>query len=331
MQILYRLVCLTVLIFCSMFVRADSGYGMDQAMRLFALKDYDSAYKLSLTQAQQNNKEAQRMLGHLYKNGLGVSQNFEQSMRWYLKAAKQGSGDAQFNLGRMYLYGLGTDKNFSLAAGWFERAIESGEVRAYGTLASLYEYGRGVEKDLVKAQELYLKDGSAWALARYQSIQSVPCQLQNHTQLFNVILKCANRQELRNALSHFSILKRYENDQSRGDIYVSNDLMSEAKELRVAYSAKDEFASAKFVFNGRLDTAMITRVKAQVEKQYGIPNQSYGQPDQGKVLYKWVFDDGIELNVYRDWPDATTYLSYTYPERRNALLKQRSAMVNPMR
>ena len=46
----------------------------------------------------------------MYENGLGVSQDYYEALKWYRKAAEQGYWVAQFNLGIMYENGLGLRK-----------------------------------------------------------------------------------------------------------------------------------------------------------------------------------------------------------------------------
>jgi TPR repeat protein len=46
------------------------------------------------------------LLGTLYKDGLGVTQEFNNAMYWYRKAAEQGDVTAQGNLKFMHAKGL---------------------------------------------------------------------------------------------------------------------------------------------------------------------------------------------------------------------------------
>jgi TPR repeat protein len=69
-----------------------------------------------------------------YDQGLGVSQNDAQAVKWYRKAAKQGNADAQYNLGWMYANGLGVEQNDAAAAKWFGKAAEQGDKDAQNAL-----------------------------------------------------------------------------------------------------------------------------------------------------------------------------------------------------
>ncbi len=43
----------------------------------------------------------------MYDEGLGVTQDYAEAMKWYRKAAEQGHAGAQHNLGFMYTEGQG--------------------------------------------------------------------------------------------------------------------------------------------------------------------------------------------------------------------------------
>ena len=50
---------------------------------------------------------AQFLLGAMYDEGHGVSQDYKTAVKWYTLAAEQGVARAQFNLGLNYATGLG--------------------------------------------------------------------------------------------------------------------------------------------------------------------------------------------------------------------------------
>ncbi|MFP6733948.1 MAG: hypothetical protein VB959_08920 [Rhodospirillales bacterium] len=51
--------------------------------------------------AERGEGAAQNMLGDSYRSGNGVTQDLQETARWYRKAAMQGHGAAQCNLGHM--------------------------------------------------------------------------------------------------------------------------------------------------------------------------------------------------------------------------------------
>ena len=61
--------------------------------------------------AAAGNGYAQNLLGVMYSEGQGVTQNAAKAIFWYRKAAEQGIKGAQFNLGGMYEEGLGVPEN----------------------------------------------------------------------------------------------------------------------------------------------------------------------------------------------------------------------------
>ena len=57
-------------------------------------------------EATEGNANAQHILGRMYANGKGVTQNYKEAAKWSKKAANQGNADAQYNLGLLYANGL---------------------------------------------------------------------------------------------------------------------------------------------------------------------------------------------------------------------------------
>ena len=76
-------------------------------MDLHVGTDYMAAYREWLPLAGQGDARAQTNLGHLYRMGRGVVQNYTTALEWYRMAANQNNARAQANLANMYLKGLG--------------------------------------------------------------------------------------------------------------------------------------------------------------------------------------------------------------------------------
>jgi uncharacterized protein len=76
--------------------------------------------------ADQDNAIGQANLGSLYRDGLGVPQNYPAAANWSRKAADQGNTIAQFDLGVMYLYGRGVPQDYPSAHMWFNLAAANG-------------------------------------------------------------------------------------------------------------------------------------------------------------------------------------------------------------
>ena len=92
--------------------------------------DYKMALGYFLKAANQNNSEAQYILGYFYTGGIGTKQDLTQSLKWYQKAAKNGHLNAKINLGFMYIAGQGTKVDYTKAAYWIKQAKDKGSKKA---------------------------------------------------------------------------------------------------------------------------------------------------------------------------------------------------------
>lgn len=100
---------------------------------------------------------AQLSLGHIYRHGLGVTQDNEEAMKWFRKAAEQGYSPGLFNLGEMYYKGHGVPQDYTEAIELFRKAADQGNVRAQSNLGTMYRNGLGVRRDIVEAIKWYNK------------------------------------------------------------------------------------------------------------------------------------------------------------------------------
>jgi TPR repeat protein len=90
----------------------------------------------------------------LYFHGLGVPQNFEESVKWLRLAVRQGDATAQNRLGAMYEDGLGVRKNPREASELFGLAARQGYAPAMANLGRAYARGIGVKRDETHAYAL---------------------------------------------------------------------------------------------------------------------------------------------------------------------------------
>ena len=65
-------------------------------------------------------------LGLLYVNGQGVTQDYEEAVKWFHKAAERGHARAQNSLGVLYINGQGVTQDYEEAVKWFHKAAERG-------------------------------------------------------------------------------------------------------------------------------------------------------------------------------------------------------------
>ncbi len=113
--------------------------------------DYGAAFEAWVPLARADDPAAQRNIGHLYRFGLGIAQDFEQAAYWYREAAEMGLAGAQANLAMMYLRGQGLATDGERAAYWFGRAAVQGHAIARYNLGILYLRGNGVRRDEARA------------------------------------------------------------------------------------------------------------------------------------------------------------------------------------
>jgi TPR repeat protein len=92
--------------------------------------DYAAAIEILRPLAAAGNTAAQANLGVLYQFGRGVSQDFDEAIKWYRLAADKGFGRAQNNLGIMYQNGSGVAQNYPEAVKWYRRAADLDYVEA---------------------------------------------------------------------------------------------------------------------------------------------------------------------------------------------------------
>ena len=120
-------------------------------------QNYAEAFKWFRKAADQENAEAQVLLGYMYYLGQGVPQNYEEAVKWYLKAAEQGDAQAQGIVGDIYYNGEGVKRDFSEAAKWWMKAADQGNGNAQNFLGALYANGQGVKQDFSEAAKWFLK------------------------------------------------------------------------------------------------------------------------------------------------------------------------------
>jgi TPR repeat protein len=121
--------------------------------------EYATALRLFRPLAGQGNAIAQFNLGVMYRDGLGVPQNYPEALKWFRKAADQGMANAQYNLGSMYYGGLGVSRNYLQAYMWFDIAASqfpgmSKEDRDRAVKARDFVASKMAPAQVAKAQKL---------------------------------------------------------------------------------------------------------------------------------------------------------------------------------
>ena len=143
---------LTILIFLlSAAVNIAAAQSLGDGINAYELGDYQTALNILAPLAETGDIEAQSMLGVMYYNGLGVTENNKRAYELFKKAAEQGNADARFNLGNMYLYSptlpVEVEDRDVEAARWFFTASQQGHADAQYHLGLLLMTGSGVRQD----------------------------------------------------------------------------------------------------------------------------------------------------------------------------------------
>lgn len=123
----------------------------EDGIRAYQSLDYKTAFEQLLPCAEQANAEAQCLIGTMYEEGWGVTQDFAAAFLWYRKAADQGHATAQFCLAGMY------DKSgeYAVAAMWLRKAADQRHAGAQFNLGVMCEKGEGVRQDDIAAVSWY--------------------------------------------------------------------------------------------------------------------------------------------------------------------------------
>ncbi|XP_054167866.1 protein sel-1 homolog 1-like [Oppia nitens] len=96
--------------------------------------------------AQFGNPIAQTELGLMYKYGLGVDINFEDSIGYFSLSSRQGWVEGMLNLGLMYINGLGVLRDYRIAVRYLTLTLKSKHLLSNYNIGQLYAGGHGVAK-----------------------------------------------------------------------------------------------------------------------------------------------------------------------------------------
>jgi hypothetical protein len=162
---------LITLLMCLLFTSFSFADPLEDAKAAIQNQDFKKAFELISPLAEQDNPEAQTMLGALYINGQGVEADGTKGLEWITKAAKKGfepaksrainlnielasKGDtaAMFNVGYMCFNGWGGKMDTGVCLKWLENAGEIGHEKSAKILTKIYTEGTfGVPPDATKA------------------------------------------------------------------------------------------------------------------------------------------------------------------------------------
>ncbi len=123
-----------------------------QAYAAYKAKDFATALAYFKVVAEHGDAAAQAAVGQFYRDGLSVTQDYAEALRWYRKAAAQGAQpDAENTIAICYSRGLGVTADETEAARWHRLAAEHGHAGSQQELGDRYLAGRGVTADQLEA------------------------------------------------------------------------------------------------------------------------------------------------------------------------------------
>ena len=145
-----------ILVICLMvFASAAWASDYEDGVAAYAKGNNEVALKKYKKAAEQGSAHAQRNLGLMYYNGVGVAQNYAEAMKWYKLAAEKGLASAQFNIGLMFDNGQGVAQDFTRAHMWYNLAAVSGDKDAVKNRD--LTAARMTPKQIAQAQQLARK------------------------------------------------------------------------------------------------------------------------------------------------------------------------------
>jgi len=124
------------------------------------------------SRAARGDVDAQVQLAVAYEDGVVLTRDVQESVRWYRAAAEAGNLDAQaqYNLGVMYRDGLGALQDVDQAVHWYRLAALQRYPAAYYNLGVMYFNGAGVKQDRAFAYALFtLAESSAQVQGEHES------------------------------------------------------------------------------------------------------------------------------------------------------------------
>jgi len=84
--------------------------------------------------AEKGFASAQGLLGQMYLGGDGVTQNYQEAVKWFRLAATQGEEFSQYMLGSIYDEGEGVSQDYGQAVYWYKKAAAQGNTKAQAKL-----------------------------------------------------------------------------------------------------------------------------------------------------------------------------------------------------
>ncbi len=270
--------------------------------------------------ALQGNTDAQYRLGYLSQMGKGTAKNIQVAIEWYTQASRRDHAQAYYQLAQIYEYGTSgyphdISRNLQKAFKNYQYASALDFKLAHAKLAYFYEHGIFTKVNKAEAIALYKKASQTWAKTKLEKLVShEQCLATATTLLFSELISCADRALLREKIKQQSIKVLSEDNSQWADRYFTGAMIKGSSELNINYTRENQFVKATYTFVGRNNPALIGKIKQQLTERYGQPHLSIGEALKGEASFQWTLKDSIILNVYRFWPDTTTFVEYIQPQ-----------------
>lgn len=123
------------------------GASFDKGLDCFNKKDYVCALNEWEPLSEAGNTYATGNIGHMYKEGLGVKQDYHKAIKLLREAVMGGNPEAMLNLGFMYQKGYGIEQDLFQASLLIQlSALYDNEVAQF-KMGVYYFVGAGVKQD----------------------------------------------------------------------------------------------------------------------------------------------------------------------------------------
>ena len=148
-----------------------------------------------LNAAENDNVQAQVVLGGMHEHGMGVALNDTRCAYWWQRALDNGYADIAKALGSMYFSGRGVPLDYEKAMELYLFAAENGHPHAIKFVALGYKRGMGLPQDDAKAEEWARKaaalEGPEADVVFLESYQQKETEPQTEEEMFTDFLRQA--------------------------------------------------------------------------------------------------------------------------------------------